>query len=83
MLGKKTTRANFEIAKDTILLSIGNKKQEFRTIKSNLENAEILFEQFILIKDNRNIPNQKKFKLLKSILELCEIIPEYLIIYFK
>ena len=63
--------------KNNIKLTVQNKTRKFQTPEKNLELSKKMFDEFLEIENNKNIPDEKKFKKLSKILELCEVNPEY------
>ena len=82
---KSMTQEIFELNKyNTIKLTIDKELQEFSTPESNLKTAEEIFQRFLKMENsNNNYSDKEKMELLKQVLDICEINPEYNYFYLK
>ena len=79
------TQEIFELNEyNTIKLTIDKELQEFSTPESNLKKAEEIFQRFLKMENSSNNYSDKdKLELLKQVLDICEINPEYNYYYLK
>ena len=79
------TQEIFELNEDnTIKLTIDKELQEFSTPESNLKKAEEIFQRFLKMENGSdNYSDKDKLELLKQVLDICEINPEYNYYYLK
>ena len=82
---KSMTQEIFELNKyNTIKLTIDKELQEFSTPETNLKTAEEIFQRFLKMENsNNNYSDKEKMELLKQVLDICEINPEYNYFYLK